>query len=235
MGKSKIYNLLQPLIPAIAWALVLWVKPEFSIANYAAKLYKLSANEMRPLDIVFFTAVSTYFLRFIDWLFDKTCTYMRKMKSVSLGIEFTNLQNKKETFTIVDPPQGSPKRVRITANVQFHNLFLFKTLISKYFRPILFQIEWQDSWLQVEMEDINNIQGYVEVEQGRLNLDLLKLTHWPKGSMEVVLAIVTMHTNTTSSFLDVNIEVRGSKFKKWLFKRTLTFIKNNHEVVLSSN
>lgn len=234
MRKSKIYNFLQPLIPVFAWVIILWGKPEFSIANYVAKVYKLSANEVRPLDIVLFTAASTYFLRFIDWLIAKIYASIQAIKSLSLGVIFTNLQNTKETFTTIDIPQGSPKRVKVTVNVQFYNQFLFSTLISRYFSSIILQIDWLSTWLQVEIDGINNIQNYVAFEQGIMNIDLLKLAHWPKGSIEIVLAIVSIHTNTTSGFLNTSIKVEGSKFKKWLLKRTLKFTQTNHELVLQS-
>lgn len=219
-NNRKYLEWLLPLVPVIAWMLVL-VWPQFSLANQIQKLYQLSPNEARAIDIAFFCMLSTYSLKIMDSLLSK----VDKLQSVIITTKFEP-ENKRDPYTILDPPEGSPKRVSVIIEVTYNNKFIHDYIITRPNSPLFFHVEYLGRWLTVGVENIDDGErSTIKIMDNYIQVDLLKVTKYPSGKIRLKLSLVTRGIETTEGHLT-------GKVVGWK-KIFIKFEECNHKLILN--
>lgn len=194
---------LKPLIPAVAWVILLLIKPNFSFSSFFQEFFQLTPIEARSLDLVFIAAISTYLLMFIDIVI----VFIKNVKPIYIKLHFEDIQNKHNSFTTLEEPDGRPRRVKLLISVNCKNKISY-AILEKYFGPLIIEISWLSKWLVVELDNVNVVE--YSKSNDKIHVNLSEIVGWPNGEAELKLAIATRHVQTKSSSISSNIVLGGN-------------------------
>lgn len=219
--KYKIVQLLQPLVPVVVWGLIL-LKPEYSIGAVISKVYQLSPTDLRAIDILAFSTLSTYtlfFLSFLFELFDKRC-------AISVGLLCQDTLTENDRYIMLEPPDGNIKRVKVSIKVECKFTATQESLISRFYSKLELRLFWPCQWVTCELDDIEPTK--YKIEDGFLSMPLVELVGTNGGLGKATLAMVTQHINTESGFLLGQVKLKESKWNLMLKPIKWLFLKDEH-------
>lgn len=227
----KLSSLFQPIINISAWVLVLFLGPRFSIGTYAAKYFTLTPTEIRNIDLASIIAFSTVSLKFLD------CIFEWLKRPVELTVYFENAKSSEQEFTLLDPPSGSPQRVRLFINLEYKKRIAY-SIIRKLINPMDLEVTWLDQWIQIELENTWGLKP--EIFGNTLTINLHDLADWPGGRAKLVLTIVTRNDTTQKGYLTPKLKLSSVKRTKWFIQWLVKIMviksnKRTHELRLSDD
>lgn len=194
---NKFIKFLTPLMKIFPLLFVLYICPDISISNEIFNKglqLETSPQDCRNIDMILISIFSVYILMFFDWLIMK----VKSIKAIHISCYFKNINTEDNIYSVVEEPEGSPVRVIFHIDAEYYQHLLYK-LFSKIIGQAPLFISWNEEWLKVEVDTIDDIS--YENEKGYIKLDILKCLSWPGGKLDLPLAIVTKNRIIREGYL----------------------------------